>query len=121
LGAPAGWFTACALAGLPTSAVGPGGLENRSGSEGALESPAEVVAVCTVKSMCESEGVVAFHDQRLHTGTVPEPQLLEYSRTKAPVVYAVPCPHVPGCPPPPQVSGELQEPQLRLPPQPSPV
>jgi len=51
-------------------------LENRSRSDGALESPARVVAVCTLKSMCESEGVVAFQDQRLHMGEVPLGQLL---------------------------------------------
>src|SRR3954470_18755107 len=76
LGAPAGWFAACALAGWPTSAVGPGGLENKSRSDGALASPARVVAVCTLKSMCESAGVVAFQDQRLHMGEVPLGQLL---------------------------------------------
>ena len=66
----------CALAGWPASAVGPGGLEKRSRSDGALARPASVVAVCTLKSMCESEGVVAFQDQRLHMGEVPSGQLL---------------------------------------------
>jgi hypothetical protein len=76
LGDPGGWFAACALAGWPTTDAGPGGLEKRSRSEGALESPARVVAVCTLKSMCESEGVVAFQDHRLHVGEVPFGQLL---------------------------------------------
>jgi len=77
LGVPGGWFAACALADVPASDVGPGGLENSSGSAGALASPAEVVAVCTVKSMCESEGVVEFQDHRLHTVDVSGGQLLE--------------------------------------------
>jgi hypothetical protein len=50
-------------------------LEKSNESTGAVERPAAVVAVCTEKSMCESEGVVAFHDQRLHQADVPDGQL----------------------------------------------
>ena len=65
------------LACVPASDAGPGGLENNSGSAGAVASPAALVAVSTVKSMCELDGVVELQDHRLHTGEVPAAQLLE--------------------------------------------
>ena len=75
-GDPEGLFAACALADWPASAAGPGGFEKSRASDGAVASPAAVVAVWTVKSMCESDGVVEFHDQRLHQADVPDGQLL---------------------------------------------
>jgi hypothetical protein len=75
-GDPAGLFAACALADWPASAAGPGGFEKNSASEGAVASPAAVVAVWTLKSMCEPDDVVEFQDQRLHQADVPHGQLL---------------------------------------------
>jgi len=49
------------------------------------------------------------------------PQVVQRTRHGCSALYRVPPPQTPGMPPPPQVSGAVQVPQLRVPPQPLPL
>ena len=55
----------------PASPEGPGGFEKRSASLGAPARPARLLAVWTLKSIDDIDGVVAFQDQRPQTIRVP--------------------------------------------------